>query len=149
MSVVSCRLSVVIEEIDDMPRGQSYRDLIVWQMAMNLVTDVYRLVEGFPKTEMFGLASQLRRAVVAVPSNIAEGQGRDSTREFIHHLSIAYGSLMEAETQIQIAVNLTYISQTEADQLIENAAEVGRLMNGLSRSLRQSLSDNRRLTTDN
>ncbi len=118
-------------------------------MAMNLVTDVYRLVEGFPKTEMFGLASQLRRAVVAVPSNIAEGQGRDSTREFIHHLSIAYGSLMEAETQIQIAVNLTYISQTEADQLIENAAEVGRLMNGLSRSLRQSLSDNRRLTTDN
>lgn len=132
-----------------MPRGQSYRDLIVWQMAMNLVTDVYRLVEGFPKTEMFGLASQLRRAVVAVPSNIAEGQGRDSTREFIHHLSIAYGSLMEAETQIQIAVNLTYISQTEADQLIENAAEVGRLMNGLSRSLRQSLSDNRRLTTDN
>lgn len=116
---------------------------------MNLVTIDCRMVEGFPRTEMFGLASQLRRAIVSVPSNIAEGQGRDSTREFIHHLSIAYGSLMEAETQIQIAANLNYISQPEADQLIVSAAEVGRLMNGLSRSLRQSLTDNRQLTTDN
>lgn len=129
--------------------GQRYRDLMVWQKSMRLVTDVYRMTENFPKAEMYGLASQLKRSVVSVPSNIAEGQGRDSTREFIHHLSIAYGSLMEAETQIQIAVNLSYIGQTEADKLIEKAAEVGRLMNGLSRSLRKSLTDNRRPTTEN
>ena len=78
---------------------------------MRLVTDVYRMTENFPKVEMYGLTSQLRRSIVSVPSNIAEGQGRDSTKEFIHHLSIAYGSLMEAETQIQIAVNLSYIGQ--------------------------------------
>ena len=132
-----------------MSGGQSYRELIAWQKAMKLVTAVYKMVEGFPKVEMFGLASQLRRAVVSVPSNIAEGQGRDSTREFIHHLSIAYGSLMEAETQVQIAANLSYISQAEADRVIGQAAEVGRLMNGLSRSLKQSLADNRQPTTDN
>jgi len=125
-----------------MPRGQSYRELIAWQKAMNLVTDVYRMVEGFPGMEMFGLASQLRRAIVSVPSNIAEGQGRDSTKEFIHHLSIAYGSLIEAETQIQIAANLAYIGQPEADRIIDQAAEVGRLMNGLSRLVRKSLTDN-------
>ena len=122
--------------------GQSYRQLVVWQKSMRLVTDVYRMTENFPKVEMYGLTSQLKRSIVSVPSNIAEGQGRDSTREFIHHLSIAYGSLMEAETQIQIAVNLSYIGQIEADKLIEQAAEVGRLMNGLSRSLRKSLTDN-------
>ncbi len=132
-----------------MSRGQSYRELIVWQKAMILVTDVYKLADGFPKMELFGLSSQMRRAVVSVPSNIAEGQGRDSTKEFIRHLSIAYGSLMEVETQIQIAANLCYIKQNDADKLIERAAEVGRLMNGLSRSLRKSLTDNRQPTTDN
>ncbi len=116
---------------------------------MKLVTDVYKMAEGFPKAELFGLSSQLRRAIVSVPSNIAEGQGRDSTKEFIRHLSIAYGSLMEAETQIQIAANLLYITQKDADRLVEQAAEVGRLMNGLSRSLRKSLTDNRQLATDN
>ena len=129
--------------------GPSYRDLVVWQKAMQLVTDVYRMAEKFPKVEVFGLASQLRRAVVSVPSNIAEGQGRDSTKEFIHHLSIAYGSLMEAETQIQIAANLSYIRQPEAERYISQATEVGRLMNGLSRSLRKSLTENRQPTTDN
>lgn len=132
-----------------MAKGQSYRELIAWQKAMKLVTEVYKMAEGFPKVEVFGLASQLRRAIVSVPSNIAEGQGRDSTKEFIHHLSIAYGSLMEAETQIQIAANLRYITQADADRVIDQAAEVGRLMNGLSRSLRRSLTDNRQLTTDN
>jgi four helix bundle protein len=125
-----------------MSKGQSYRELIAWQKAMKLVTDVYKIAETLPKVEVFGLASQLKRAIVSVPSNIAEGQGRDSTKEFIHHLSISYGSLMEAETQIQIASNLGYISQVEADTVIDQAAEVGRLVNGLSRSLKRSLSDN-------
>jgi len=96
---------------------------------MQLVTDIYRSTECFPRSEQFGLCAQLRRAVVSIPSNIAEGQGRNSPKEFIYHLSIAYGSLMEAETQVQIAANLSYVTQTEADKLIAQAAEVGRMLN--------------------
>jgi four helix bundle protein len=121
--------------------GQSYRDLVVWQRAMQLVTSIYRVTEGFPKTEIFGLSSQIKRAVVSIASNIAEGQGRESRKEFLHHLSIAYGSLTEVETQVQIAVNLSFIDAAEADRLFEQCSEVGRMLNGLSRSLR-SRTDN-------
>jgi len=117
--------------------GKSYKDLLVWQKAMNLVTNVYNLIKTFPKEEIYGLSGQLRRAIVSVPSNIAEGQGRDSVKEFIHYLSISYGSLMEVETQLQIAANLGYLKQVEVDKLLEQTAEVGRLLNGLSRSLRK------------
>ncbi|CAN5446268.1 four helix bundle protein [soil metagenome] len=117
--------------------GRSYRGLLVWQKSMTLVTDVYNSVKNFPKEEVYGLSGQLRRVVVSVPSNIAEGQGRDSVKEFVHHLSIAYGSLMEVETQLQIAANLGYLNQVEIDKLLEQTAEVGRLLNGLSRSLRK------------
>ncbi|MGQ0541361.1 MAG: four helix bundle protein [Blastocatellia bacterium] len=120
--------------------GQSYRDLQVWQQSMQFVNRIYRSTECFPKYEMFGLCSQLRRAVVSIPSNIAaniaEGQGRDSSKEFSHHLSFAYGCLMETETQLQIADNPGYIDQIEADQLLKDAAEIGRMLNGLSRSIR-------------
>ena len=116
---------------------QSYRDLLVWQKAMRPVIDTYQMTESFPRSEMFGLTSQLKRAVVSVPSNIAEGQGRDSVKEFIYHLSVAYGSLMEAETQIQIAANLAYVEQSIVDKLIGQTAEVGRMLNGLTRSLKQ------------
>jgi four helix bundle protein len=115
--------------------GQGYRDLLVWHKSMQMVTDTYRITEAFPKNEVFGLTSQLKRAIVSVPSNIAEGQGRNSAKEFIYHLSVAYGSLMEAE--IQIAANLSYIEQTVADKLIQQAAEIGRMLNGLSRSIAQ------------
>ncbi len=117
--------------------GRSYKDLLVWQKAMNLVTNVYNLIKTFPKEEIYGLSGQLRRAIVSVPSNIAEGQGRDSVKEFIHYLSISYGSLMEVETQLQIAANLGYLKQVKVDKLLEQTAEVGRLLNGLSRSLRK------------
>jgi len=136
--------------------AQSYKELLVWQKSMTLVTEIYTATELFPKTEVFGLASQLKRAAVSIPSNIAEGQGRDSTKEFLYHLSVAYGSLMESETQIQIAVNLHYIDQIGADRLFTHCGEVGRMLNGLTRSLRKSptdskrpLTDNRQLTTDN
>ena len=115
---------------------KTYRELMVWQKSMQLVTNIYESTECFPKSELFGLSSQLRRAVVSVPSNIAEGQGRDSTKEFVHHLSFAYGSLMETETQVQIAYNLGYLRQIELDRLLLQTAEVGRMLNGLSRSLR-------------
>jgi four helix bundle protein len=124
--------------------GQSYKELIVWQKAMTLVTKTYLMTEGFPRSEMFGLSSQLKRAVVSVPSNIAEGQGRDSVREFLHHLPFASGSLMEGETQIQIAANVSFISQGEADPLVNDCSEIGRLLNGLLRSLRKEA-----LTTNN
>ena len=129
--------------------GQSYKELLVWQKSMTLVTDIYKATDLFPKTELFGLASQLKRAAISVPSNIAEGQGRDSTKEFLYHLSVAYGSLMESETQIQIAVNLSYIDQPGADQLLTQCGEVGRMLNGLTRSLRTSVTDNKRPLTDN
>ncbi len=114
---------------------KSFRDLIVWQKAMDLVEAIYRLTKPFPKEEMYGLTSQIRRAAISVPSNIAEGQGRDSTREFIHHLSIAYGSLCETETQLLIARRLSYITEQEAEDTFNLASEVGRMINGLSNSL--------------
>ncbi len=77
---------------------KSYRDLETWQKAMDLVQEIYLETKSFPKEETYGLSGQMRRAAVSIPSNIAEGQGRDSTKEFLHHLSIAYGSLCELET---------------------------------------------------
>ncbi|MBS1787242.1 MAG: four helix bundle protein [Acidobacteria bacterium] len=112
-----------------------YSDLIVWQRAMDLVEQVYLATKLFPKEEMYGLCSQQRRASISIPSNIAEGQGRNSAKEFLHFLSIAYGSLREAETQILIAGRLKYLEQQQVNVLMELAGEVGRLLNGLSKSL--------------
>ena len=118
---------------------QHYRQLVAWQKAMELVRHVYRIAECFPREEMFGLRSQIQRAAVSVPSNIAEGQGRESTKEFLRHLSIAYGSLMEVETQILIAQDLKYLDTRSADELLEFSAETGRVINGLIRSLKKKL----------
>jgi four helix bundle protein len=114
---------------------KSYRDLIVWQKAMDLVEDVYKKTTGFPREELYGLTSQLRRAVVSVPSNIAEGQGRTSAKEFLHHLSIAYGSLCEVGTQILIAQRLGFLERHKFEVLDGQSSEVGRLINGLSNKL--------------
>jgi len=114
---------------------QSYRQLIAWQKAMELVKLVYDLTDKLPREELFGLTAQIRKAVVSVPFNIAEGQGRNSTKEFINHLSIAYGSFMETETQTLIAEMRKYITADESNAVIERSAEVGRLINGLSNSL--------------
>ena len=88
---------------------RNYSELFAWQKAMDLVEATYEATTQFPKEETYGLKSQLRRASVSIPSNIAEGQGRSSTKEFLHHLSIAYGSLREIETQILIAGRLQYL----------------------------------------
>jgi len=104
---------------------------------MDLVKAIYDETRTWPKEELYGLTSQIRRAAVSVPSNIAEGQGRRSTREFLNHLSIAYGSLMEVETQIIIAEEQGYWPPQRAEALLNLAAEVGRLINGLSASLKQ------------
>jgi four helix bundle protein len=114
---------------------QSYRQLIAWQKAMELVKLVYEMTDQFPSEERFGLTSQIRRAVVSIASNIAEGQGRNSTKEFMNHLSISYGSLMETETQTLVAEMRNYSTPEKRGQVIDKAGEVGRLINGLSNSL--------------
>ncbi len=115
---------------------QRYRDLIAWQKAMGLVGEVYRITREWPRDEMFGLTNQARRAAVSVPANIAEGQGRTGAKEFLHHLSIANGSLCETETHLLIGCQLSYIDQPRLDPLLEQSAEVARLIHGLMRSLR-------------
>ena len=114
---------------------RSYRDLIAWRKAMALSTDVYRCTESFPKAELYGLTAQLRRAAVSIPSNIAEGQGRVSTGEFKQFLGHARGSLLEVETQLQIAENLRLLSPEHCAILLEQSSEVGRVLNGLMTSL--------------
>jgi four helix bundle protein len=107
---------------------QSYRELIVWRKSMALVKDVYLRTQGFPKSELYGLTSQLRRAAVSVPSNIAEGQGRLSKGEFKQFLGHARGSLLELETQILIAQQLGYLPIEQMQNLLDRAAEAGRIL---------------------
>ena len=117
---------------------RSYKDLVAWQKSMDLVTAVYRASQGFPKEEIFGLVSQIRRSAVSVPSNIAEGHARTSRKEFQYFLSNARGSLAELETQLTIAHQLTYIDVTEINQLLDRLGEVGRILNGLLTALKRS-----------
>jgi four helix bundle protein len=121
---------------------QGYQDLVVWQKAMELATAVYRVTRDWPHEEQYGLTSQVRRAAVAIPSNLAEGHGRSGRREFAHHVSIAYGSLCELETQLLIAERLDYSDGEATESLMERIADVRRLANGLLRSL-QSATPNR------
>jgi four helix bundle protein len=116
---------------------QSYRQLIAWQKAMDFVAEVYRVTRTFPE-EMYGVTSQLRRAAVSIPSNIAEGQGRQTTGEFRQFLGHARGSLLETETQILLSERLEYLGHKETESLIAQAAEVGRILNGLMNSLEKS-----------
>jgi four helix bundle protein len=113
----------------------SYRDLIAWQKAMDFVEEVYLVTRSFPREELYGLTSQLRRCSVSIPSNIAEGQGRRADGEFRHSLSIARGSLCEAETQLIIGCRLEYLDRPEMERLLAQADEVGRLITGLANSL--------------
>ncbi len=115
-------------------RPASYRDLLVWQKGIELAKTVYRLTSTFPAEEKYGLVSQLCRAAVSVPSNIAEGSGRHSPKEFVQHLRIAYGSLCELETQLLIVQRLALVT-TEWDTLFKQIASVGRLLKALIASL--------------
>lgn len=114
---------------------RNYQDLIAWQRAMDLVEIVYKASKGFPREELYALTSQVRRAAVSIPSNIAEGQGRRSTLDFLRHLSIAHGSLREVETQVLIAGRLNYLTAAQIKAVMTPASEVGKLLNGLMNSL--------------
>lgn len=120
---------------------KSYRNLEVWQKAMDLVVDCYQITKKFPKSESYILTSQLQRAVISIPANIAEGRERQHTREFIQHLSIAYGSLAELETHLQIAQRLNYIDIDQLKQILDKSSEIGRMLNGLRKSLRNQTTE--------
>ena len=114
-----------------MARSQSYRDLIVWQKAMSLARQAYTLTRGLPKSEAYGLLTQVRRAAVSVPSNIAEGHGRLTDSQFRHFLGNARGSLYEMQTQVELAGGLGYIEEKLVEELMVQGGEVARLINGL------------------
>lgn len=114
-------------------RRRKHHDLHVWQEAMDLVQDVYRVTALFPKSEVYALTSQMRRAAVSVPSNIAEGAARNSSKEFYHFLSIARGSLSELETQIQIAQRLGYMRKNDLLEIIDT---IFGLLGGLMKSVK-------------
>ena len=116
---------------------QSYRDLNAWQKSMQLVEDVYRITKEFPRDEIYGLTAQIRRAAVSIPSNIAEGKGRHSDREFSQFLRRARGSILELETQLLIGQRLKYLDESAAQQIMAQTAEVGRMLNGLLRAFRE------------
>lgn len=121
--------------------AESFRDLVVWQKSMALATDIYRVTKQFPRGEIYGLTNQVRRAVVSVPSNIAEGKGRLSKREFVQFLARARGSLQEVETQVEISSVLEYLDKEAFVRLSTQCREVGRLLNGLMRSMRAQIKD--------
>ena len=114
----------------------SYRDLRVWQNAMDLVVSVYEETQGFPKEERYGLTSQMRRASVSIASNTAEGKGRSTDRDRALFFCHARGSLLELETQVLIAQRLQYLTAPCADKLIRTSNELGRMLNSLIQSIR-------------
>lgn len=114
---------------------RGYEDLEVWQKSMDFVVECYKTTGRFPPDERYALTNQLRRAAISIPSNIAEGHGRSHTREYLNHLSIAYGSLMEAESQLRISQRLGYVTKAEASTLLEASAKIGRMLNGLRAAL--------------
>lgn len=119
--------------------SDSFRDLVAWQKAMALVTAIYRATEGFPARERYGLTNQVCRAAVAIPSDIAEGKGRISKKEYVQMLARARGSSYEVQTQLEIAHNLELLDETAFATLQEKAAEVGRLLNGLITKIQQQI----------
>ena len=118
---------------------QHYRQLEVWQMAMALAEKCYLVTKTFPKEELFGLTSQIRRAAASVPANIAEGQGREHTKEFLNHLSIARGSLLEVETHLMLSQRVGLLPQGELDNLLKLTDRISRMLSGLRKALQQKL----------
>ena len=117
----------------------SYEDLIVWQKAMDLTTEIYRLVKFLPREETYALSDQMRRAVVSIPSNIAEGHGRNSNKEFANFLSIARGSLTELKTQLLICQRLNYFSEAESEFALNLCIEIYKILNTFISKLRQKI----------
>ena len=114
---------------------KDFKDLIVWQKAMELVVEIYGLLKKLPQEELYALNNQIRRSVISIPSNIAEGQGRNSTKEFVHFLAIAKGSKAELETQLLVCVQINYFTVSEIETAINLIQEIGKMLNALQKSL--------------
>ena len=119
----------------------SFRDLIAWQKAMVLVTEVYRVTEDFPRREMYGLTRQVRDAAVSAPSNIAEGKGRKTKKDYVSFLYRARGSLLETETQLEVGRNLGFLAPAEFARVLGIAQEAGRVLNGLISDIERQIDD--------
>ncbi len=122
-------------------RGTTFREMRVWQLGMDLVEAVYEATLSFPKHEVFGLSSQIQRAAISIPSNIAEGHQRDHTREYLRHISIARGSLAEVETQCEIAFRLGYIDPLQLEHLNHLTSNLGPQLSALRESLSRRLQE--------
>ena len=118
---------------------KSFRDLRIWQLAMELVEVVYKVTKQFPKEELYGLTSQIRRAAVSIPSNIAEGHTREHTKEFLHHLSMAQASLAELDTQLELSQRLNYLSEETLTQLSQHMVSLGKQQYALRNALLRRL----------
>jgi four helix bundle protein len=116
-------------------RIQSYRDLIAWQKSMDLAVTCYQLTRTFPKEEMYGLSSQIRRAASSIPANIAEGYGREYRKEYIHFLRISQGSLKELETHLILSSRINIVKDPELQTLLDRCDSIGRVLHGLIRAL--------------
>ena len=116
-----------------------YRDLQVWQLGMDLAEKCYQVTRTYPREELFGMVSQIRRAASSVPANIAEGQGRVHTKEFLRHLSIARGSLMELETHLLLSNRVGMLEQTKLDELLAISDRISRMLSGLRKALQKKL----------
>ena len=115
---------------------KSYRDLNVWERAMDPVVEAYGVAKRLPKSETYGLVSQIQRAAVSVPANIAEGHGREHLGDYLHHLSVANGSLMELETHLLLLPRLSYGAANDVATALQMSREVGRMLAALTRSLK-------------
>ena len=118
---------------------KTFRDLLIWQKAMSLVTNCYKVTSHFPKEEQFGLISQIRRCSISIPSNIAEGFARESNKDYYRFLSIALGSLFEFQTQIEIALNLNYLSEENFKNLYEDSRELERMLTSFMNKIKETL----------
>jgi four helix bundle protein len=121
---------------DNSSRIQSYRDLDVWQIAMDLVVEVYQLSKAFPADERFGLTAQVRKAVVSIPTNVAEGHARTGVGEYSHFVSIARGSTAEVETELLIAERLDYVGRDKIAATLDKTDHISRMLTNLRRSLK-------------
>ena len=125
----------ILSEVIFCMKVRSYSELIVWQRAMDMVEDIYNLTRYFPKEELYSLTDQMRRAAVSITSNVAEGMGRFSLKEQVHFIEISFGSLMEVYSQLLIAMDRHYMSQSDLDNVSPEILEVSKLLSGLRLSL--------------
>ncbi|SHM25583.1 four helix bundle protein [Flavobacterium xanthum] len=117
----------------------TFRDLLIWQKSMVLVTDIYPLTNSFPKEEIYGLTSQIRRSSVSIPSNIAEGYGRDGNKDYLKFLNIVVASLFEIQTQLEIAFNLKYTNEIQFNKKYEESREIERMLSSFIRKIKERI----------